>query len=358
MSPAAGVSPLRVGPEDVTAAEAGELVKDVGIHNHAKALIQATAKQMPKELRSAIQRFEYTDRSKHLDPDEVLYQAQSTVGSEAIERILSARIKGSKTNPFESNVIVLYETPDQRTARCAILYNPNTFPKSVEAFDAAMREGKIVLPGELSDRGDLREALDQAHAENARLAREIRGGGRRGGRGTRVPAPKSSPPLSTDPQPGIAPEDVPEGVVPGETPGWPIVNDVILDLPDEVREKLAAAELEPEDTEVELPEGVEAGDPGWPVDEETGELLVLPDSVREKLAAAAEEVPSVEREPVDLTEFELPEGNADQIIGMVPFLSSNVLGAIVKRDERSTVRKAAAEELAERPDSPIPVEEL
>lgn len=37
--------------------------------------------------------------------------------------------------------------------------------------------------------------------------------------------------------------EVPDGVVPGETPGWPIVNGVVVDLPDEVREQLAAVDL-------------------------------------------------------------------------------------------------------------------
>lgn len=38
--------------------------------------------------------------------------------------------------------------------------------------------------------------------------------------------------------------EIPDGVVPGETPGWPIVNGVVVDLPDQVREELAAVKLE------------------------------------------------------------------------------------------------------------------
>ena len=38
---------------------------------------------------------------------------------------------------------------------------------------------------------------------------------------------------------GLTEADIPDDVVPGETPGWPIVNGVVIDLPDEVREELA-----------------------------------------------------------------------------------------------------------------------
>lgn len=356
--PAAGLSPLRVGPEDVTAAEAGELVKNVGVHNHAKGLIQAVARQMPRELRSAIQRFEYRERSKHLDEGEVLAQAQATVGEGVIERVLSARVKGSKVNPFDSHVIVLYETETGRTARCAIQYNPHSFSKSVKAYDRALREGKVELPGELADRADVREALDRVRADNVRLAAE----------NEQLQAQAEETPGEDGPK-GISAEDLPEGVSAGD-PGWPVVNGVILDLPDEMREKLAAAEVEPQEEEVELPEGVEPGDPGYPVDAE-GKLIPLPPAVRDQLIADAEAYEAAierareqaaeearaqvgttapEPEPVDLNEVELPEGNADQIIGMVPYLYTDVLKALTlpDRESRSTVRAAAAAELAER----------
>jgi hypothetical protein len=354
MAPAVGLQPLRVGPEDVEASEAGELVKGVGVHHHAKGLIHAVSKQIPRELRTAMQRFEYRERSKHLDEDEVLYQARATVdpeGKGVIERVLSARVKGSKTNPYDGAVVVLYEAPAGRTARCAVLYNPDTFPRSVAAFDQALREGKIELPGELGDRADLRAALESAREEVSRLAREnaeLKDGDGEAG----VDAALASAAAEDQPQ-GVAPEDIPEDVTPGETPGWPIVNGIVLDLPEEVREKLAEAELAPPSaaplTEDDLPEGVAPGDPGWPVDEESGELLDLPDSVRQQLIDAAEEAEVAEPEDeVDLNEVDLPEGNADSIIAMVPFLYNDVLKALTLRDERSTVRKAAAEELAER----------
>lgn len=353
MSPAAGLSPLRVGPEDVEAREAGELVSKLGIHNQAKGLIDGMKKQMPRELRTAINRFEYRERSKHLDPEEVRAQAQHTVGDKAVFRVLSARVKGSKTDPFDSNVIVLYETETGRTARCAVLYNPDTFPNSVKAYDRALREGKVELPGELADRADVREALDRTRAENARLAAENEQL-KAAGEGDPEDAPQ-----------GVAPEDVPDDVEPGVTPGWPVVNDVILDLPDEVREKLAAAELGEEEEGVELPESVEPGDPGYPVDSE-GKLIALPPAVREKLIEEAEaNEAAIERareearaqggtveepEPVDLSEVELPEGNADTVKAMTPFLYNDVLKALTlpDRESRSSVRAAAAAELEKR----------
>jgi len=48
--------------------------------------------------------------------------------------------------------------------------------------------------------------------------------------------------------------EVPDGVVPGETPGWPIVNGVVIDLPVEVREELASNEIA-----IELREGGATG---------------------------------------------------------------------------------------------------
>jgi hypothetical protein len=58
----------------------------------------------------------------------------------------------------------------------------------------------------------------------------------------------------------VADDEIPEDVAPGETPGWPVVNDMVLDLPDEVREHLAQVKLgEPSDgepaTEAPAPNG-------------------------------------------------------------------------------------------------------
>lgn len=385
--PSAGLVPLRVGPEDVQADEAGELVSKLGVHNQAKALLAGIAKQMPKELRVAMQRTEYTERSKHLDEDEVLQQTLHTVDPDAsgsvVYRILSARVKSSKSNPFDGAVVVLYETLGSRTAHCAILYNENTFPKSVRAYNEALREGKIELPGELSDRADLREALDATRSEAQRLATEnaeLRGEAPPSADGE-VPPADVRP---ADDQPP-APVQPPEGVVPGD-PGWPVdeATGELLDLPQSVRDSLIAAherdeaaaaqavqadeelarlraeaDVEPELTIERLPDGVATGDPGYPVDE-NGELLQMPQATREALIAQAEaqaaEDPDVAAAPIDLNDVEIPEGNADQIKAGIPFFSTPVVAAIAARDERSTVAAAATAELETRPDAPATTE--
>lgn len=331
--PAAGLSPLRVAPEDVNADEAGELVKDLGVHNQAKGLLQAVARQMPKDLRVAMQREEHKQRSKFLDLDEVNERALEAVGENgdrsAVKRILGARVRAAKGNPFDGMVIIQYETPSGRTARCAVLHNENTFPKSVAAYNQAQREGKIELPGELSDAVTLRKALEESRAENARLAAQVNGDGE--------PAPPAS---EDDPPVPPAPED-----------------------------------------EVELPEGVEPGDPGYPVDPETDELLVLPQSVRDELivayerereaeeklqaseaatakaqedaeAAAAATVLPPEPEPVNLDEVELPEGNSEQLVAGMPYFSTLVVAALAARGAAQATKKAATAELETRPDKP------
>lgn len=336
--PAAGLSPLRVAPEDVGADEAGELVKKLGVHNQAKGLLQAVAKQMPKDLRVAMQREEHKQRSKFLDADEVMARALETVGEvgdrSAVKRVLGARVRAAKANAFDGMVIIQYETPSGRTARCAVLHNENTFPESVAAYDQAQREGKIELPGELSDAATLRSALEDTRRENARLAAELH-------------ANRTGEPIPAE-------EAWTEGDGSGDpAPPAPAV-------------------------EVELPEGVYAGDPGYPVDGE-GNLLVIPDSVRsdlivaferdqdaqkklaegeEKLAKAqadaeaAAAAPVEEPEPVNLDQVKLPEGNSDELVAGMPYFSTLVVAALAERGKASATKAAAVAELETRPDKP------
>lgn len=168
--PAAGLEPLRVGPEDVTVAEAGEMVAKVGVYNQAKGLIQAVAKQVPRELRIAAARYEHVERSKALVLSEVEAQARKTVGD--YQQVLSARVRGDKNNPLNSNVVVLYELASGRTARCAIDYASN-FPKSIKAFDRALADGTVGL-GSAPDADPevVRKQNERLQAEVARLTRE------------------------------------------------------------------------------------------------------------------------------------------------------------------------------------------
>lgn len=323
MCPAAGITPLRVAPEDVEMAEAGNLVKDLGVFNQAKGLIKATNAQMPRDLRIAMQRREYVERSKRLDADEVLRRAQEAIVEEGgkpsvIRSVLGARVRASEADPFDGAVVIQYETPEGRVGRVAVLHNPVTFPRSVENYNQAVADGKVKLPGEMADVTSLREALAEAHAENARLA-----AGTAGGEDT------------TDP-------------------------------------------FTPPSDEVKLPEGVDPGDPGYPVGED-GELLVLPDSVRDELiashekaqtdeellAGASEKIREAEEQaaatvtaqegttwPEDLSTVPLPPGNADELKAGMPFFASVVVAALAQHDSRSTVQAAATAELESRPDKP------
>lgn len=164
MSPATGLQPLRVGPEDLEQSEGGELVKDLGIAGNAKHLIQATHKAMPDALRVAAGRHEHTQRTRFLNEDEVRAQAEAIVGEELLERVLSARVRGRKEMPLESNVIILYLTTKGRTGRCYAAYK--LFPKSIEAFDSALEEGTAVVA--------TTENPKALAAENERLQEELK----------------------------------------------------------------------------------------------------------------------------------------------------------------------------------------
>lgn len=164
MSPATGLQPLRVGPEDLEQSEGGELVKDLGIAGNAKHLIQATHRAMPDALRVAAGRHEHTQRTRFLNEDEVRGQAQAIVGEELLDRVLSARVRGRKEMPLESNVVILYLTTKGRTGRCCAAYK--LFPKSIEAFDSALEEGTAVVA--------TTENPKALAAENERLQEELK----------------------------------------------------------------------------------------------------------------------------------------------------------------------------------------
>ena len=164
MSPATGLSPLRVGPEDLEQSEGGELVKDLGIAGNAKHLIQATHRAMPDALRVAAGRHEHTQRTRFLNEDEVRGQAEAIVGEELLDRVLSARVRGRKEMPLESNVVILYLTKKNRTGRCYAAYK--LFPKSIQAFDSALEEGTAVVA--------TTENPKALAAENERLQEELK----------------------------------------------------------------------------------------------------------------------------------------------------------------------------------------
>jgi hypothetical protein len=304
MSPASGKAPLRgVGPEDVDAA--GELAPKVQDQNQAHELIRHVARSHPQELVTIQQLEEDAGRTKALDEEEVRTAAVDLVGDEerkgGLVKVLSARVKGFGRPVDQMWVVVLYETPSGRNARCAVPYLPekgSPFRASIKAYDEGVAKGTITEGKATdSDQSHLEAQIRRQDATIKRLEAEAE---------QRAAEESGDTPPAGD----------------GDTP------------------------------EVELPEGVEAGDPGYPVDEETGDLLVLPDSVREELieahqaaedaaAAAAGDGAPAETPEVDLDAVELPTGKADDLIAGMAFYSDDVVAALAKRDERSTVVKAA-----------------
>jgi hypothetical protein len=273
------------------------MVKRVGIHNQAKGLIAAVAKQMPPELRAAMARHEHTERSKRLDAGEVAAQAVAAVGSGVIEKILSARVKGSKTNPLESRVVVLYETKNGRTARCAIDYR--AFTKSIAAFDSDLESGKIVIAKE----GDLPKAPANAslEAEVQRLAEEnarLREGG----------SPDAPPPSpdATDPR--------------------------VLEAESKLEDAQRAADevIESKDEEIARLQA-ELTDRGVSGDGEPAEAIVT-----DPLAG------------IDLDQVELPAGKSAELVAGMPFFDLPIIAALETRGEAKATREAATAELAKR----------
>jgi hypothetical protein len=176
MSPALGIEPLRVGPEDPSSSEAGELVKDLGVGRHAKQLIRMTAKQMPKALRIACSRFEHLQRSKYLSESEVWDITANFLKDEGLEleEVLSARVKGPQHDPAsrKTNVVVLYETSEGRTGRVAFAYNTDDFEDSRDSFEGALAAGDVNLSDEgKADLGSLRRHNEQLQAEVKRMAK-------------------------------------------------------------------------------------------------------------------------------------------------------------------------------------------
>src|SRR4051794_7279840 len=98
---------VRVGPQKPD--EAGELVKDVGVHYHAKQVIQNVASQHPQELITIQQRRADPYRTRYVDLDEA-----GTLLDDAFDlgevRVLSARVRGLDTEAAPQQVVVLFET--------------------------------------------------------------------------------------------------------------------------------------------------------------------------------------------------------------------------------------------------------
>lgn len=162
LSEAVGDAVRDWGPHDPD--EAGEMVTRLGTHNRAKALVSAVAAANPPELRLANSRSEIKERSRLLDEDEVSAAVEKLVGKKNIERILSARVRGDGTDPADLVLVVLYELPSTRTARCVLKYENLT--KSIKLYESGVKSG-AVLGREPRSREELEDTIAKLQKELA-----------------------------------------------------------------------------------------------------------------------------------------------------------------------------------------------
>lgn len=129
-----------VGPVDVDSA--GELVRKVGVHNQAKALIKAVAQNFPPELVAAGSRRVLGGQSQTLDLKEVADAAADAFGDDFVE-LLGAKVRGSEARPETIAVNVVFRTESGRTARGVIPYEG--LKKSQKAYAKGVQDGTVVI---------------------------------------------------------------------------------------------------------------------------------------------------------------------------------------------------------------------
>lgn len=291
MSPASGKAPLRgIGPEDVDAG--GELAPKVQDQNQAHLLIKHVAASHPIELTTIQQLEEDAGRTKALDEEEVREAAVNLVGDEekkgGLVEVLSARVRGYGKPVDQLWVVVLYETPSGRNARCAVPYEPMS--ASIAAYDEGVAKGTIV-EGKPTD-------AEQTHleAQTRRQDATIK----------RLEAEVEQLRKGDDDTGGSGDGDTPPA---GETP-------------EELQARIA--ELEAEKTEAEAR--------AEKAEEEAKDA---------RAGVGTEDAAAAEPEQVDLDAVELPAGKADELVKAMPFFDENVVAALAQRDERKSVREAA-----------------
>jgi hypothetical protein len=169
LSAAALAEAVQVGPERVD--EAGELVAKSGLKHQAQDLIEAVGLSNPPELVAAMTRAEDTGRTKFLHDGEIERATRAIVGDDC-ERILKGRVRGPKGKPERAKVVVLFELPSGRTARCAFPYANCT--RSQALYEGALSRGEVDLaekkPGE-DDHAALKRQNDRLAAEVERLSK-------------------------------------------------------------------------------------------------------------------------------------------------------------------------------------------
>jgi len=158
-----------VGPVDVDSA--GELVRKVGVHNQAKALIKAVAQNFPPELVAAGSRRVLGGQSQTLDLKEVA-DAAGDAFPDFVE-LRGAKVRGSEARPETVAVNVVFTTKSGRTSRGIIPYDD--LSKSKKAYAKGVQDGTVVLRED--DPEANRKALEEAQKRIVELEAEKNGDG-------------------------------------------------------------------------------------------------------------------------------------------------------------------------------------
>jgi hypothetical protein len=154
------------GPEDVNGP--GDLAGKSGTKSHAKRLIEANAAAHPPALVAAQNLPEDTDRTRFLDPDEVLDTARDTFDN--VGAVRSARVRG-KGRPEEELVVVLLleDAKSGRNYRAKVPYTD--FSSSTKAFRKARKEGAISEGPE--DAEGKQQRIEALERENDRIRQQL-----------------------------------------------------------------------------------------------------------------------------------------------------------------------------------------
>lgn len=275
-----------VGPKSVDAA--GEMVKNVGVHNQAKHLIRAIRENYPRELVAALSRPVDQGRTKLLLIDEVSAVVQD-VGWKDVTEVEGARVYGKGK---QAHVGIVFRTESGRSARGAIPYE--RFPRSSDEYDQALKSGGVVVTDE-DDPRQLRRALEAAQKQLSERDEGTTEG--------TVEAP--------EPYPGYADANVED--VAAKIPDLTLTQLVALRDAEQARKDPRDGVLEP---------------------------------VEDRLAAAET---ALEEEAEEAEPFEgYAEMNGDEIAAQLPELDLQTLIAVKTAEEEGKARKGVLEPLGER----------
>lgn len=140
---------LTLGPEDVD--QAGELVRELGVHNRAHMLLNRHAQLYPMELVQALSLPRDAERSDALDMEEVEGALKDVQGRRAFFRdgfvLEDASVKGDR--PDNRVVAVVFTNPETgRTGRGVIPYETVEGPTERRAQEKARERMTSRLAGE------------------------------------------------------------------------------------------------------------------------------------------------------------------------------------------------------------------